>query len=128
LIQSRSQMIDQMSIYLAGRAAEQIIFGDISSGAADDLRRTGEIARHMVIELGMGPSLGAQSFVREDNHPLSQQTLEQIDGEVAKLVAEAMERAHDLLRSRRGALDRLATALAERETLDADEIRNFIDA
>ncbi len=82
----------------------------------------------MVIELGMGASLGAQSFVQGDRHPLSQQTLEQIDGEVAKLVAEAMEGAHDLLRSRRGALDRLATALAESETLDADEIRKFIDA
>ncbi len=124
VIQSRSDLIDQMVVLLAGRAAEEAIFGE-SAGAADDLRRVAELARQMVVELGMADSLGALSFTDGSHLPYSQQTLERIDGEVSKLVMEAMERAHDTLRRRRDALDRVAAALAERETLEGQEIREL---
>jgi cell division protease FtsH len=127
LVLSRSELIDQMSVLLAGRAAEEIVYGESGTAAADDLRRVAELARQMVVELGMGGSLGAQSF--SNGHlPYSQQTLERIDAEVSKLVAEGMERSLDTLRGKRNALDRVAGALAEQETLDAAEIRALTQA
>jgi cell division protease FtsH len=124
-LHTREELIDQLRIFLAGRAAEHVVFGRVTNGAANDLERATAIARAMVFEWGMGEEVTSRTM-RADNYALSEETKRLRDVEQARLTDEAYEAAITLLRKHRAALDRLATALLERETLVRDEIREII--
>src|SRR5437773_1882409 len=112
---------DLLKVILAGRAAEQVVFGRITNGAANDLEKATEISRSMVFDYGMS-RLVASRTMRADNYALSEETKRLRDQEQARLTDEAFQEAIRLLEKHRPALDRIAHALLEKETLDKDEL------
>jgi len=131
LVYSRSAMIDEMAILLGGRAAEQLAFGQAGSSAEGDLAAVGRIAHRMVRELGMSDAVGPIGYPdMPDEHgqmlTFSDDTARVIDAEARRLVDEAMRRADAVLHGRRDALERLAEALLESETLSATRIEELI--
>src|SRR6188768_1807734 len=123
---TREEFLDLMMVYLAGRAAEEIVFGRITNGAANDLERVTEIARSMVFEFGMS-EVAASRTMRADNYALSEETKRLRDSEQARLTDHAYEEAKRLLEKHRSALDRVAAALLERETLDRGELATLLE-
>ncbi|HVE47460.1 MAG TPA: AAA family ATPase [Acidimicrobiales bacterium] len=122
-VHSRTALLDQMAGMLGGRAAEELVFGEPGSGAADDLQRVGQLARMMVCELGMSSVLGPLSYNGNGNaHQYSDDVSRTIDVEVRGLVDEAYGRAHAVLAGSRDVLDRAATTLLDQETLTAEEL------
>jgi cell division protease FtsH len=133
----RSYLEGMLARLLGGRAAELIVFEETTTGAGDDLEKVTEIARKMVCEWGMSPRLGPLTFGRKEEEifigreitqvrDYSDQTAELIDSEVNRVVVEADEIAQRLIREHRDRLDRLATALLERESLDGDGIDEIL--
>ena len=110
---------------LSGRAAEHVVFGRISTGAANDLERVTTIARAMVFEYGMGESVTSRTM-RADNYALSEETKRLRDAEQARIADEAYIDAIALCEEWRDALERLATALLDRETLDRIEVKRLL--
>ena len=129
LVHRRSAMVDAMAVLLGGRAAEELVFAEPASGAADDLQRVAEMARRMVCELGMSEALGPVAFegVGVDTRP-SEHVARTIDNEIHRFVDEAYERARSVLAARRPALDAAAAALVERESLSAGELGDIMAA
>ena len=120
-LHTREELIDTMKVLLAGRAAEQIVFGRVTNGAANDLERVTALARAMVFEYGM--SDGAMSrTMRADNYALSEETKSLRDHEQARLTDGAYTEAVRLLQKHRRALDRVAVALLDKETLVREEL------
>src|ERR671936_3103257 len=107
---------DLLKVYLGGRAAEQVVFGRVTNGAANDLERVTEIARAMVFEWGMSGEVASRTM-RADNYALSEETKRLRDAEQARLTDGAYSEALRLLTKHRAALDRVAYALLEKETL-----------
>ncbi|HET7487134.1 MAG TPA: AAA family ATPase [Acidimicrobiales bacterium] len=120
LVLTRSVLTDRMAVLLGGRAAERLVFGEPGSGAADDLRRVAAIARQMVCEYAMTDALGAVAY--PDATPTAA-----VDAEVRSLVDQALRRATAVLEERRPALDRVASALLERESLEGAELEYLVD-
>ena len=126
---TRTQMENRLSIGLAGRLAELVVNGETSSTASEDIRVATELARHMVMDLGMGDGVaplayrarpaGAEMTFQSD---YSDRVAGDIDRAIASLIQAAEERALGVLRTQRRWLNTLAEALEERETLDGDEI------
>ena len=127
-LQTRSQLEDQMAMLLGGRTAEEIIFGEITTGAADDIEKTTELARAMVTKFGMSDDLGPVKFGRGNGEVFvgkemgsdpdySDAVAAEIDEEVRELVREAHSVARRVLETHRESLDQLANALLEHETL-----------
>src|SRR2546421_5123135 len=117
---------DLLKVYLAGRAAEQIVFGRVTNGAANDLEKATEVARAMVFDYGMS-NAAASRTMRADNYALSEETKAMRDHEQARLTDEAFAEAQRLLRKHRSLLDRVAQALLEKETLDKDELGALLE-
>jgi cell division protease FtsH len=122
----------RITVTLGGRAAEQIVYGVVTTGAENDLQQVTEIARRMVLRWGMSEKLGPISFVaRQDDglppafqhQPYSEATSEMIDSEVRRIVEQSHRQAETLLAEHRAELERLARALLEAESLDEHEIR-----
>ncbi|MEA2227315.1 MAG: cell division protease FtsH, partial [Solirubrobacteraceae bacterium] len=119
----------RIQVALAGRAAEWIVFGNVTSGAESDIAQLTEIARAMVGRWGMSGVVGPVAVLHEDDHPAllpgadapSEETRRLVDSEVRRLVEEARQEATALLRAHRPQLDALAQALIEHETLDETE-------
>jgi cell division protease FtsH len=117
----------KIEVSLGGRAAEEVVFGDISTGAESDLDQLTELARQMVGRWGMSSAVGPLALLPRDGTPfgggreLSPDTQKLIDDEVRRVVSEAHEQALKLLQGNRERLDDLAGALLEHETLDEDE-------
>ncbi len=131
LVQSRSDLIDEMAVLLGGRAAEELVLGQAGSGAAGDLAQVGRIAHHMVRELGMSTALGGIGYAADaDEHghvvSYSDDTARTIDAEARKLVREAQDRADAALTASRGLLERVAAALLEAETLNTAQIERLV--
>jgi cell division protease FtsH len=124
-LHTREEFVDLMMVCLAGRAAEQIVFGRITNGAANDLERVTEIARSMVFEFGMSEIAPARTM-RADNYALSEETKRLRDSEQARLTDHAYDEAQRLLSKHRAALDRVAEALLEKETLDRAELEALL--
>src|ERR687885_522681 len=116
---------DLLQVYLAGRAAEQVVFGRITNGAANDLEKATELARAMVFEYGMADVVSSRTM-RADNYALSEETKRVRDQEQAHLTDDAYDEAQRLLNKHRAALDRIAHALLEKETLDRDELEQLL--
>lgn len=136
---TRQQLLGQIAMALGGRVAEEIVFGEITAGASSDIKKATQIARYMVCELGMSEKLGPIAYVEKEEQPFlgrdfgmsrrefSEQTAIEIDNEVRRIISEQYEIARKVLLEHRAALDRLAEALLERETLDAEEIAACVE-
>ncbi|HEX5685106.1 MAG TPA: ATP-dependent zinc metalloprotease FtsH [Ideonella sp.] len=136
----RAELVDRLTVLLGGRAAEVLVFGEPSTGAADDLVKATNLARDMVLRFGMDDTLGPVSFA--DHAPLFQLpaseggvmpmngvsplTAEKIDGAVRGLLDEAMARATTLLREGRSTLDRCIQELIAQETLDESQLTTLV--
>jgi len=116
---------DLLKVYLAGRAAENVVFGRVTNGAANDLEKVTELARAMVFDFGMSAEVTSRTM-RADNYALSEETKKLRDSEQARLTDSAYEDAQRLLRKHRAALDRVANALLEKETLDREELDGLL--
>jgi cell division protease FtsH len=117
----KEEFLDVMKVALAGRAAEQVVFGRVTNGASNDLEKVTEIARAMVFEFGMSDASPSRTM-RADNYALSEETKRLRDSEQARLTDHAYEEAQRLLVKHRASLDRLAAQLLDRETLTRDEL------
>jgi cell division protease FtsH len=124
-LHTREELLDVMKVALGGRAAEQIVFGRVTNGAASDLEKVTEIARSMVFEYGMSEVAPARTM-RADNYALSEETKRMRDSEQARLTDEAYNEAQRLISKHRSSLDRLAHALLEKETLDRHEVKELL--
>jgi cell division protease FtsH len=119
---------------LGGRAAEEIVYGTRTTGAENDIEQATHLARNMVTRWGMSDELGMVQLAPRENpflqavagqdgaRPFSEQTAQTIDAEVRRIIGESHDQARRLLAEHRSALDALASALLERETLDEEEI------
>ena len=136
-LQSRSELRDTMAMLLGGRTAEELIFGEPTTGASDDIDRVATIARSMVTEYGMSDSLGPQRlgnksgevFLGKDQGheaDYSDDVASQIDSEIRALVESAHVEAREILTLHRSVLDRLAAGLIEFESLDGDELERIL--
>jgi len=136
-LSTEQELKDQLAILLGGRAAEEIVFGDISSGASNDLERASEVARDMVTRLGMSDKLGPLTYGRRqqslylggeytETKNYSEETARQIDVAVKALVEDGYRRAHEILVAKRPALDALAALLHEKEVISGDEARRIV--
>jgi len=123
----------RLAVLLGGRVAEALVFGEISTGAADDLARATDLARRMVTEYGMSSALGPVRLAADASAAalgltagldtrISQQTASQVDGETRQIVERALGRAWDLLDDHREALDRLAARLYTDESVEGEEV------
>jgi cell division protease FtsH len=136
-IYSREVIEDSLVVRMGGRAAELIIYGDLSTGASNDLVGNTELARKMVREWGMSPELGPMAwgsqgmvFLGEDlmhSRDYSEDTSRIIDSEVAKILREQESRAIETLTLHRGGLEGVARSLLEKETIDGAEVGLLID-
>jgi cell division protease FtsH len=125
-LHTKEELVDRMIVALAGRAAEEVVFGRVTNGAANDLEKVTEIARSMVFEWGMSDTVASRTM-RADNYALSEATKRVRDEEQARLTDGAYEEAVRLLRKHRGTLDRIAAALLEKETLVREELRALVE-
>jgi cell division protease FtsH len=124
-LHTREELIDWMKIGLAGRAAERVVFGRVTNGAANDLEKVTSLARAMVFEYGMAEEVVSRTM-RADNYALSEETKRLRDKEQALLTDGAYEEATRLLEKHRPALDRVAGALLDRETLNRDDLLSLL--
>jgi cell division protease FtsH len=124
-LHTKGELLDLMKVLLAGRAAEQIVFGAVTNGAANDLERVTELARSMVFEFGMGEEVSSRTM-RADNYALSEHTKRLRDEEQARLCDHAFSEALRLLSKHRRMLDKLAGALLEKETLMRNELEELL--
>ncbi|MGZ5781115.1 MAG: ATP-dependent zinc metalloprotease FtsH [Burkholderiaceae bacterium] len=125
----KTELLDRLDVYLGGRVAEELIFGDISTGAQNDLQMANDMARHMVTQYGMSDKLGLATYeevhapylnpaASTEKKPYSEHTAETIDAEISKLLDEAHARVRNTLNEKRHFLDMLAKMLLEKETVD----------
>jgi cell division protease FtsH len=124
-LHTKEELLDVMKVALAGRAAEQLVFGRVTNGASNDLEKVTEIARLMVFEYGMS-DLAQSRTVRADNYALSEETKRMRDAEQARLADHAYEESVRLLTKHRGALDRLTDVLLAKETIDREELNTLL--
>jgi cell division protease FtsH len=120
-LETKEELLDWMVMALAGRAAEELVFGRVTNGAANDLEKVTQIARAMVFEWGMGESVTSRTM-RADNYALSEETKRLRDSEQALLTDFAYTESVRLLRMHRAALDKIALALLDQETLVREEL------
>jgi cell division protease FtsH len=136
-IMTKDELEDRMTFALGGRSAEEIVFGDLSTGAADDLHRATDIARAMIVDYGMSRKLGPVAFGENgraermlfpgQGPQLAAGTAQTIDEEIRELVDQARDRSMATLKDDRDLLDRLSEVLIAREVIDGDELRRWVD-
>ena len=135
---SRAELLDTMAMTLGGRAAEEIVFSEITTGASNDLEKVTETAKRMVMRFGMSERLGPRVFGHERGQPFlgrefnsepdySDEIAREIDDEIRRIVEDAHQTAKDLLNERREQLDSISKLLLERETIDAEQFIALID-
>ncbi|MGQ9628350.1 MAG: ATP-dependent zinc metalloprotease FtsH [Anaerolineae bacterium] len=136
-LQSRAKFMDELSGLLGGRAAEEIVFGDVTTGAANDLERATRLARKMVCEYGMSERLGPLTFGHKEEliflgkeiaeqRNYSEKVAQEIDQEVHRFIDEAYRRAKEILQVHRRELEAIAQHLMEVETLETAELKEII--
>ncbi|HYP55264.1 MAG TPA: ATP-dependent zinc metalloprotease FtsH [Solirubrobacterales bacterium] len=135
---SRAELTDTMAMTLGGRAAEEIVFGEITTGASNDLEKVTETAKQMVMRFGMSERLGPRVFGHDRGQPFlgrefsaepdySDEIAREIDDEIRRIVESAHQTAKDILTERRQELDRISNILLERETIDAEQFVALLD-
>jgi cell division protease FtsH len=135
---TRAELTDTMAMTLGGRAAEEIVFGEITTGASNDLEKVTETAKQMVMRFGMSERLGPRVFGHDRGQPFlgrefssepdySDEIAREIDDEIRRIVESAHQTAKSLLSERRDDLERVSKLLLERETIDAKEFIALLD-
>ena len=135
---SKSEVLDQITVMMGGRVAEELVFNEVTSGAHNDLERATELAKKMVTEYGMS-ALGPRTFGRKDRQiflgrdiaemkDYSEQTADEIDHEVKRIIGECFARAQETLTQNRAALDRIAAELIEKETLEGENLTRALES
>jgi cell division protease FtsH len=135
---SRAELTDTMAMTLGGRAAEEIVFGEITTGASNDLEKVTETSKQMVMRFGMSERLGPRVFGHDRGQPFlgrefssepdySDEIAREIDDEIRRIVEGAHQTAKDLLTERRDDLDTISKILLARETIDADQFVALLD-
>ena len=136
-LRSKAKFRDELAGLLGGRASEEIVFGDVTTGASNDLERATKLARSMVTQYGMSDALGPLTFGEKDElvflgreigqqRNYGEEVARAIDEEVKSFVNEAHNRAHQILLSKRTALDAISQRLMEVESLDASDLNDII--
>jgi cell division protease FtsH len=125
-LKTREELIDHMTVLIAGRIAEQLVFGKVTTGASDDLKRVAQVARAMVYEYAMGTAGAAQRAIT-DGDAASEQFRRIRDEEQQELAFEASRAASELLSGHRAKLDEFAAALLEHEVLERADIERIMD-
>ena len=138
-LMTRAELLDRLDVLLGGRVAEEIIFGDVSTGAHDDLQRASDLARHMVTQYGMSDALGLGTFERPrqalflrgpsvSEREYSEDTARVIDAEMRKLLEAARQRVRETLEEKRNILEALAKLLIEKEAVDRNALTTLLAA
>ncbi|MBV9656474.1 MAG: ATP-dependent zinc metalloprotease FtsH [Verrucomicrobia bacterium] len=134
----KNELLDRLAVIMGGRVAEELVFGDVTTGASNDIRQATNTARRMVCEWGMSDKLGMVGYGEHEDYVFlgrdisrsrdySEATALEIDREVKRLCDEAYEKARQLISANRDKLEAIAKALLEFETLDGTQIRDLID-
>ena len=135
---TRAELSDTMAMTLGGRAAEEIVFGEVTTGASNDLEKVTATAKQMVMRFGMSEKLGPRVFGHDHAQPFlgrefssepdySDDVAREIDGEIRRVVEEAHRSARDILASHRDHLEYTSDVLLRRETIERDEFINLLD-
>ena len=135
---TRAELADTMAMTLGGRAAEEIVFGEITTGASNDLEKVTSTAKQMVMRYGMSERLGPRVFGHDRSQPFlgrefgtepdySDEIAREIDDEIRRIVEEAHQKAKDILVENREQLDRISNILLDRETIDATEFAQLLE-
>jgi cell division protease FtsH len=137
-LMTKTELLDRLAVLLGGRVAEEIVFGEISTGAHNDLQRATDIATSMVKEFGMSQKLGYVTFEKEKK-PLflpsslfptreySEDTAKQIDEEVKKIVDETYLRVKEILMAKKDKLEELARLLLEKEVVEEADLKKILE-
>jgi cell division protease FtsH len=137
-LRTKQDMLDDIVAYLGGRVAEELVFGDVTTGAVSDLDRATDLARAMVCEYGMTDRLGMVRLGRRHGHPFlgrdimedrdySEEIARAIDEEVRAIIDQGYERAREILSQNRVKMDEIAEVLLERETLTREEFLALLE-
>ena len=138
---TRAELDDRIAVLLGGRVAEEIVYGEISTGAHNDLERSTDLARLMVMKYGMSERMGPLTFGGGESSPFlkgagfgwprereySEETAKAIDEEVRQIIDRMYDRARDVLTAKKAVLLAAAAELKVKETLDGKELRRFLD-
>jgi cell division protease FtsH len=137
-LMTRQDLRSELAVLLGGRSAEEIAFGEISTGAQNDLQRATDIARAMVTEFGMSDELGAVNYnghkrnafldspFMQERGNYAEETAQKIDAEVKRILTAAHDEALRILRERRSVLDELSERLLVKEVIEAEEFRELL--
>lgn len=130
-LRSQDQIMDIVCMALAGRAAEEVFFGSVTTGASDDLRRVTDIVYNMIQVFGMNPRLGQLAFPKDpnamwDERPYSEKTAQAMDEEAKTLVDAAYKKTLELIREKKDAVEKVASLLLSQETITHDDIVDLI--
>jgi cell division protease FtsH len=135
---TKNELMDTLAMTLGGRAAEEVVFGEITTGAANDIEKATSIAKQMIMRYGMSEELGPRTLGHNQAMPFlgrefaqepdySEEVARQIDEEVRRIIEESHQRAKDLLVERRTQLDAISQILIQRETLERVEFEALLD-
>jgi cell division protease FtsH len=135
---TRAELTDTMAMTLGGRAAEEIVFSEITTGASNDLEKVTATAKQMVMRFGMSEKLGPRVFGHDHGQPFlgrefsaepdySDEIAREIDDEIRRVVEDAHQTAKDILNDNRDELDRISKILLARETIDAEQFATLLD-
>jgi cell division protease FtsH len=136
-LMTRSELLDRLAVLLGGRVAEELVFGEISTGAQSDLQRATDIARSMVTEYGMSDRLGLVTYERArqpmflpgnfiPSKTYSEEKAGQIDEEISQVIEQAHQRVRGVLSAHRNVLDELAHLVLKDEIVQGDELRKML--
>jgi cell division protease FtsH len=137
-LQRKTELMNRISSLLGGRAAEEIIIGEVSTGAANDLEKATDIARKMVRAYGMSDKLGPLTFGKEneliflgkelgEERNYSEKTADLIDAEVKKIVESCYEKAKKVIKDQLEVINLISETLTEKETLQGEELKKFLN-
>src|SRR3989440_623814 len=135
---TRAELQDTMAMTLGGRAAEEIVFGEVTTGASNDLEKVTATAKQMVMRFGMSEKLGPRVFGHDHGQPFlgrevsaephySDDVAREIDGEIRRIVEEAHQVARDILSDHRASLEKLSEILVKRETIEKEQFAALLD-
>ena len=134
---TKAELMDRLAMTLGGRAAEEVVFNEITTGAANDLEKATATAKQMVMRFGMSEELGPRTLGHDQSMPFlgrefqqqadySEEVAKQIDDEIRRIIAEAHQTAKDLLTEKRELLDQISKILIQRETIEASEFQALL--
>jgi len=136
LHETKTHLLEKIMVMMGGRAAEEVVFGEITTGAANDFDQATQIARAMVVEYGMstlgpinfGPTFDVTEWGKSyfESQTISQQMLAKIDEEIKKIINQAYKKAVNLIKEKRPLLDQVAEALLKKESLDQEEFEKIV--